>query len=460
MIYQTPDNFYCKLHHPRPRFKNDIENVLGYIASSIVSIGKDSEEIFRRNLNREIKGFGKNATSTEKTINNWRTEISALFSLFQTSKNECFPTPIALNLANDLNLENFFLSFIYSFQYPASHLKPHDSLRLVSENILFHPGRFIAQLLLELECFDKSEGFIQDTEFCHCALNDLRVTRDNECPRDTVFRIIKNRQNNCTYKPKELNVSHGDTKRYALDILDYMYHAGLLIKGMEGKFAINSASRHEVQKLANTSHIFEDFSHCVNTAEIDGLKSDWIDYVNSFADVSMTYLQSDSIASDLLNSSQQVAEDKISTKSIGDIGEDLVLVHEVTRLRNAGKPNLARIVSKIPTHLAIGYDIKSHNAHNENPIHIEVKTTKSQKPLDLFRFHLTSNEWRTAEAHQDNYFVFRLQLTENNKPPEEFLVINNPVGMYKKGKISMTPRDGADISFQKNVSTSTKLLTA
>ena len=46
MIYQTPDNFYCKLHHPRPRFKNDIENVLGYVASSIVSIGRENEDIF------------------------------------------------------------------------------------------------------------------------------------------------------------------------------------------------------------------------------------------------------------------------------------------------------------------------------------------------------------------------------------------------------------------------------
>ena len=79
-LYNIPSKHYFRLHHPRPRFKNDIENVLIYIASEIAAIGKKPIKDFIGDLDFSIKNilviFPK-----AKTIDNWRTEIDALFVL-------------------------------------------------------------------------------------------------------------------------------------------------------------------------------------------------------------------------------------------------------------------------------------------------------------------------------------------------------------------------------------------
>ena len=106
MIYQTPEQFYFRLHHPRPRFKNKIESVLVYIATEIQSIGKKSRLEFSALLNDAIRKFPGNATLEEKTINNWRTEISALFGFIQIDEptEELYPGRRAVELAENQDL--------------------------------------------------------------------------------------------------------------------------------------------------------------------------------------------------------------------------------------------------------------------------------------------------------------------------------------------------------------------
>ena len=36
--YKVPEEFYFQLHHSRPRFKNDVENVLIFYAEKSVSL--------------------------------------------------------------------------------------------------------------------------------------------------------------------------------------------------------------------------------------------------------------------------------------------------------------------------------------------------------------------------------------------------------------------------------------
>ena len=44
--YQIPDEYFFRLHHVRPRFKGDIENVLIYIAEEISRVGeKKTDEV-------------------------------------------------------------------------------------------------------------------------------------------------------------------------------------------------------------------------------------------------------------------------------------------------------------------------------------------------------------------------------------------------------------------------------
>ena len=111
-MYEVPTRFYQRLHHPRPRFKTNIENVLGYMAFSIAELDGETESVFKENILSAINDFPGNADLTLKTLNNWRTEITALFSMVSTSDGCNFATDLSKELANTTNLKEFFLRFI------------------------------------------------------------------------------------------------------------------------------------------------------------------------------------------------------------------------------------------------------------------------------------------------------------------------------------------------------------
>ena len=73
MEYKVPNQFYFRIHHVRPRFKNDVENVLIFVAESIAKLKPMPEVDFAQSLNQAIYGYPGNANKELKTINNWRT---------------------------------------------------------------------------------------------------------------------------------------------------------------------------------------------------------------------------------------------------------------------------------------------------------------------------------------------------------------------------------------------------
>ena len=48
-MYTIPDEYRLELHHVRPRFKNDVENVLFYIAFHYIRNNN-----YRRNINKTV----------------------------------------------------------------------------------------------------------------------------------------------------------------------------------------------------------------------------------------------------------------------------------------------------------------------------------------------------------------------------------------------------------------------
>ena len=76
--YKIPNEYYFRIHHVRPRFKGDIENVLIYMAEELTAIGEKKVDEFIQEANAAIYRYPGNAHRELKTINNWRTEISAL----------------------------------------------------------------------------------------------------------------------------------------------------------------------------------------------------------------------------------------------------------------------------------------------------------------------------------------------------------------------------------------------
>ena len=72
-MYKIPDEYYIRLHHCRPRFKGDIENVLIYMAEEISKLPELPCGEYENKINQAIRCFPGNINKTLKTINNWRT---------------------------------------------------------------------------------------------------------------------------------------------------------------------------------------------------------------------------------------------------------------------------------------------------------------------------------------------------------------------------------------------------
>lgn len=467
--YRIPDEYFFRLHHVRPRFKGDIENVLIYMSEEISSVGELPVEEFISKVNSAIYRYPGNARRKLKTINNWRTEISALFGFIEHGENTDRPGRRAIELAENHDLVECFKVFLYNFQYPGAHIKPKNVLEQIENGIHFKPAQHILKLL---KYANKEEGNsigLTKSEVCHCIFNDLRVTRDNESIENTWERIKVNREKNVEYDQT------GDVIRYAGDIVDYMEIANLLKTYDNHTYYLNTLEEEAIIKFVESSEWFSGYDHMIQSQSgtLDAVKScinGWFSYVNrdiqdtDFSTDILAYIASDEnelqqLKDNTVDFVVEVADlverdaviekridtyyDNLTTKDIGDIGESLVHGHECMRIKLGGREDLINLIKRIPTQFAVGYDISSVEL-DEKKRYIEVKTTISSKPLHFNRVHLTKNEWNTASSTNDRYYVYRLMLSKNER---KLFLLQDPVRLYKQDLINMTPSNGADITF-------------
>ena len=473
--YIIPNNYFFRLHHVRPRFKGDIENVLIYLATEIVTLGKLPTKQFVSKINEAIKKYPGNAHRTEKTINNWRTEISSLFGFIEHHNGEDFPGRRAVELADTQDLVSFFKMYLFCFQYPGAHIKPHEIAKQINSKIHFKPAQYLLKLL-KYACQKEGKNIgITKAEFCHCIFNDLRCTRDNQDVAITWSLIQANRQQKLSYDQT------GDVIRYAGDIIDYMEIANLLITYDSRTYYLNSLEEEAIIKFIESTEWFSGYDPLfsndhLSLQDIQACTEDWFSYVNrSFHDTDFstdvlayiatntTELQSlqegventkKSFSAQALSNQKIKAETIISdrinneidlfkTRDIGDIGEALVHGHECMRIKMAGREDLLHLIKRIPTQYAIGYDICSVEL-DERRRYIEVKTTISSKPLHFNKIHLTKNEWNTAKTNKDRYFIYRLLISKKER---KLYLLQDPVGLFKKDLLDMVPSNGAEITF-------------
>ncbi len=483
MVYVIPEEYYFRLHHVRPRFKGDIENVLFYVAGEIASLGELPRDEFVEKLNSAIFRYPGNAHRKLKTINNWRTEISALFGFIEHTELTDKPGRRAVELADKQDLVECFKTFLYNFQYPGAHIKPKDVLEQIEAGIHFKPAQYLLKLLRYGNENSEASFGITKYEACHCVFNDLRVTRDHEGVENTFKRIVENRNENLEYDQT------GDVIRYAGDIIDYLEIANLLKTYDSRTYYLNTLEEEAIVKFCESTEWFSGYDTMIanRSGSIDAVKSctaNWFSFVNR--DMQETDFSTDIlafIAADE-NELQQLKDnaenrlaidaeelttredefnkrivnemDSFTTKDIGDIGEGLVHGHECMRVKLGGREDLIHLIKRIPTQFAVGYDISSVEL-DERKRYIEVKTTISSKPLHFNKIHLTTNEWNTAKSTRDRYYVYRLQLSKTER---KLFLLQDPVGLYKQDLIDMIPGNGAEITFDpKTVGTYEELLT-
>ena len=468
--YRIPDEYFFRIHHVRPRFKGDIENVLIYMAEEISKVGERPTDEFVSAVNAAIYRYPGNAHRELKTINNWRTEISALFGFIEHTATTDKPGRRAIELAERQDLVECFKVFLYNFQYPGAHIKPKNVLEQIEAGVHFKPAQYILKLLRHANKDGGNSIGLTKFEVCHCIFNDLRVTRDNEGVEKTWERILQNRKNGYEYDQT------GDVIRYAGDIIDYMEIANLLKTYDSRMYYLNTLEEEAIIKFCESSEWFSEYDVMLkkragSMQAVKDCTTGWFSYVNrdiqntDFATDILAYIASDAdelkalkdniateqdaTVSDLIDRDNELQRriasyyDAFTTKDIGDIGESLVHGHECMRVKIGGREDLIHLIKRIPTQFAVGYDISSVEL-DERKRYIEVKTTISSKPLHFNRIHLTKNEWNTASSTHDRYYVYRLLLSKSER---KLFLLQDPVGLYKKDLIDMVPGDGADITF-------------
>lgn len=469
-VYKIPDEYFFRIHHVRPRFKSDIENVLIYMAEEISKVGERPTSDFVSAVNAAIYRYPGNAHRELKTINNWRTEISALFGFIEHSDTTDRPGRRAIELAERQDLVECFKVFLYNFQYPGAHIKPSNVLEQIEAGIRFKPAQYILNVLRYANRDGGNAFGLTKSEACHCIFNDLRVTRDNEGAEKTYERILHNRRNGCEYDQT------GDVIRYAGDIIDYMEIANLLKTYDSRMYYLNTLEEEAIIKFCESTEWFSEYDRMIENRagsmqEVKDCTAGWFSYVNrdiqntDFATDILAYIASDADElktlkdnisngqdaklTDLIDRDSELQRriasyyDTFTTKDIGDIGENLVHGHECMRVKIGGREDLIHLIKRIPAQFAVGYDISSVEL-DERKRYIEVKTTISSKPLHFNRIHLTKNEWNTASSTHDRYYIYRLLLSKTEK---KLFLLQDPVGLYKKDLIDMVPSDGADITF-------------
>ena len=466
--YKTPKKYFYRLHHVRPRFKSDIENVLLFMATEISKLPDLPTQEFNNSLNAAIRNYPGNSIKEEKTINNWRTEISALFAFFIDRNDGVTVAGLrAKELAEKQDLVEFFKKFLFLFQYPGGHVKAHETLKVIETGIKFKPAQYILKVLQAGEKETGKRVYLLREEVCHCIFNDLRCTRDNDDPLVTWKRILSNRKSKYKYDKT------GDIIRYASDILDYMQIANLLTEYDGSRLYLNNLENEVILKFTNSNQWFDGYELLIKSNEVNPItvkneEMNWGIYANielqntDFETDILAFISTDTkeytdlkqASLDAFNESLNDDSVTLDTKTIGDMGESLVHSHECQRIKIGGRIDLIHLIKRMPTQLALGYDIQSVEL-DERKRYIEVKTTISSKPLSFNKIHLTPNEWNSATTVKDRYFIYRLSLSKYSR---KLFIIQDPVGLYKNDIIQMIPRDGADVIFNQNAGTEEELL--
>lgn len=484
--YQIPDEYWLRLHFVRPRFKGDLENVLLYMAQECSKIAPTDCESYKDQINNAIRMFPGNISMKQKTIENWRTEIPALFGFYTEDKitNITKTAKPALFLNEQSDLVQFFKFFVHTFQFPGGHIKPKDNIELIKSGVRFKPAPFILNVLLEgnnllAEQGKEKEMSLSAEEATYCIFNDLRVTSGRRTPREVAQIILANRRDKLKYyNPKDPHVfgnngdprTQGDITRYAADMMDYMEIASLLKKRLDRYYILAPNQTENIRFFANDNTFFEGYEQFYGVSHLEAnmlspIETEWFEYIdNSFnpelfkTDISALISEEDTVTVLVDDRIAEVLKsDKTTKKDVGNIGEALIYGHERMRLKLAGYKELLHLIQIVdsPSYHP-GYDIASLEGDGTNlKRFIEVKTTISKSKLMMFGFHMSSNEWNTADTVGEHYCVYRLMLSEKDKT---LYVLRNPVNLYKQNKIRVQSANGMEISYSQADFPTTELL--
>ncbi len=427
---------------PRGRILSQVEDELAILTQFIVHFSPRDKDEFDKLIDAE---YAKLRSVSEKSIRNYRTEMTKLFGLITVGADGVVhPSSRTMLLVESQNFPLFFKTFCHRFQFPNGINKAQETVKQINAHIHFKPAKFILDLFVLGEEKCGSSFSLNGNEVSNLVFNDVRVTSGNISAAQVLDNLLDLRSKSVKFEGGSKVAQHGR------EFLGYMLLARLLKQGDSG-FQLNKKERPSIDYIRESDLFFDMSTDYISNAKTR--KEFQIEWALWFGDVSQIEkekfaayagkIEIPSIPVPGIESTPEAAALAAPTqqdlKEIGDKGELVVLKYEKERIYQI-RPDKIGLVQRVSNDTALGYDIQSLEFEDvTKKKFIEVKTTERTFPPSeevLTYFPMSGNEWETARSHGESYYIYRVFLTA--KEPTMF-VIKNPVKRCEEGHIILEP---------------------
>lgn len=427
MAYDPTNQFRCDI--VRTRAKSKIDDLLPAYARIIHDLCPCAESDFVDAFNNELKTYLQTlgCSVARKALNNHRTETAkSLFGMYYIDQmgivHESERTEKYLR---DGDQPAFFKDFCYKFQFPNGMTKRQKLEERISEGIKIHPYRF---LLAVLQRALKDGVTLNIREIGYYIFNAKDVLIGNSNPQEVVDQIKHDQLHSIrhdidTGRNRPWDWEHIEGLVNYLELANLITLNGKKKLGHERTVTLNSLEAAAIKRFVDDIDSPPGFNvsmYSLSTiADRKHFQLDWDKY-NASLSKHYSLFYTSPAALGITTGIVPIVPPRRSDPriAIGKIGEAYVFNYEVERIQKID-PAYVPFVRDRSAERGIGYDIESIYGIGTSPTtpkYIEVKTTtRVTRPSTkhfLDSLNITRNEWKAAQEHSNNFYIYRVYLTK------------------------------------------------
>jgi hypothetical protein len=434
MAFNSEKQYRCTII--RGKAQSEVEDLLPAYAKIITEICPCEKSVFDESFDEQIAEYLTSPTA--KTIANHRTEISGkLFGMWWENKQGLIDaSERTKELLENRDSPQFFKDVVSRLQFPNGMDKVQTTQNRIDHSIKIRPVSYVLKVLLLAESAGHS---LTKNEIAYYILNALEVLQGEIPPEEVLAKILERRQQGVFKRVEWPGKASSFNMQHITELLNLIELANLIWKETaEGAILVklNEKELPVIKYLAGDAEKEPDFD--VYGYDYSDIKA----RIRMELDWSCHYCLSDNRFRKFATSAQSLRPQSIVAGDIGTEGEMLVFKKEKERVSQFNE----RLVNKVHycgNRKGLGYDVQSIKADgsntSEHAIFIEAKTTKRiTKPSETFKdqFEMTRNEWTAAEQYGDNFFAYRVYLTNEGV---FVFKMKNLVALKKEGVIYAAP---------------------
>ena len=416
MVYDPDKQYRCTII--RGRSKNEMDDLLPTYCSIIDDICPCKKDKFDVDFNNQLST--RLSSPTKKTLDNHRTEITGkLFGMWYVDdQNIVHASKRTINLLKNRDQPAFFKEIVWNFQFPNGLDKLQTIQDRIDNKVRIRIFAFILKFISEMT---KKDMIPTKNELAYYIFNNLDVLQGKATLEEVLETIIARRKSNIFKKVEHDNKASSYSMQHISELLTILELANLIKQEHQKNVVLVKLNKNESEFISKVSLqkklFFDMYNYKFNDSkDVKKMYSSWNEYYSNCSAEKEILKTTPYKLSGFSEGVRPVPHIQKSTGEIGDEGENIVLIYEKERV----KKFLPRLVNKVihfGKQRGLGYDISSiiaENPHPEHAIFIEVKTTaRVTIPKNNFNdnFDLTRNEWIAAEQYGNNFYVYRVYLT-------------------------------------------------